>query len=536
MAIINQHDKRSNITYVYKSTSYWDKTKKQPRAKRTLIGKRDPNTNQIIPTDGRGKKRQNKTQPPQTTPQTTTNPTPTQPTTQTRKYYGTTYLLDQIAQKLKLDQDLKTTFPQTYKQILSLAYYIAQEDNSPLYRFEKWSTTHKHPHNTNIPSQHISEIFTNITQPQKNQFLNHFATRHAKKECWLYDTTSISSYSQTLKQVQWGKNKENDNLPQINLALAYGEDTNLPFYYRKLAKNIADVSTIKNLLADFEALGFNKPKLVLDRGFYSKTNVDLLLKDNTGFLMALKISLKFVRKSIEDMYEKIKHFEHYSEQYELYGVTVPLEWHLGKKRSGGEGCQIYLHLYYDIERAAEEAKSFDRQLSEMYRELLCGKHNPWHVKGYERFFVVCVSGEGKRVVVVNEGAVAGAKRYFGFFALLSCDGMDAVGALELYLNRGLVEKVFGNILDRLSLRRVLVSCEQSLDGGLFVCYVGLIFLSYIKRCMAEVGLFVEFSVQGLLDRLDVVECFEGGGLSVRVGEVTERQRALYVALGVDPPT
>ena len=30
MAIIKQLDKRSGITYVYESTSYWDKEKQQP--------------------------------------------------------------------------------------------------------------------------------------------------------------------------------------------------------------------------------------------------------------------------------------------------------------------------------------------------------------------------------------------------------------------------------------------------------------------------------------------------------------------------
>lgn len=56
MAIINQFDKRSGITYVYESVSYWDKEKQQPRAKRKLIGKRDPITGEIISTDGRGRK------------------------------------------------------------------------------------------------------------------------------------------------------------------------------------------------------------------------------------------------------------------------------------------------------------------------------------------------------------------------------------------------------------------------------------------------------------------------------------------------
>lgn len=53
MAIIQQHDKRSGITYVYESHSYWDKEKKTSRAKRTLIGRMDPVTGEIFPTDGR---------------------------------------------------------------------------------------------------------------------------------------------------------------------------------------------------------------------------------------------------------------------------------------------------------------------------------------------------------------------------------------------------------------------------------------------------------------------------------------------------
>ena len=57
MAMIKQLDKRSGITYVYESTSYWDRDKKQPRSKRTLIGRLDPDSGEVVPTDGRGKRR-----------------------------------------------------------------------------------------------------------------------------------------------------------------------------------------------------------------------------------------------------------------------------------------------------------------------------------------------------------------------------------------------------------------------------------------------------------------------------------------------
>jgi len=56
MAIIHQHDKRSGITYAYESHSYWDKEKRMTRANRALIGRVDPETGEIVPTDGRGKK------------------------------------------------------------------------------------------------------------------------------------------------------------------------------------------------------------------------------------------------------------------------------------------------------------------------------------------------------------------------------------------------------------------------------------------------------------------------------------------------
>ena len=69
MSLVKNKDKRTGITYVYESESYWDKEKQQPRSKRTLIGKLDEKTGEIIPTDGRGKKR--KSQPSSTDEKTT---------------------------------------------------------------------------------------------------------------------------------------------------------------------------------------------------------------------------------------------------------------------------------------------------------------------------------------------------------------------------------------------------------------------------------------------------------------------------------
>ena len=56
MGIVYQTDKRSGITYAYENQSFWDPALKRSKSKRKLIGRVDPDTKEIIPTDGRCKK------------------------------------------------------------------------------------------------------------------------------------------------------------------------------------------------------------------------------------------------------------------------------------------------------------------------------------------------------------------------------------------------------------------------------------------------------------------------------------------------
>jgi transposase len=47
-------------------------------------------------------------------------------------------------------------------------------------------------------------------------------------------------------------------------------------------------------------LGFDKIKLVMDRGFYSTNNISGLYKEHVKFLIAGKLSLKIVQNGIAD--------------------------------------------------------------------------------------------------------------------------------------------------------------------------------------------------------------------------------------------
>ena len=535
MAIVTQTDKRTGITYAYETQYYWDKEKQQSRAKRVCVGKVDPATKEIIPTRGRSRKKEEPTD----YPVSKRGPKPICETK--HLYYGATYMFDKLADELGLTADLKVCFPDSYKKLLSIAYYLILEDKNPLYRFEKWNYTHRHPYGADISSPRSSEFFSSITYDQINKFFRLQGKRRVDDEYWAYDSTSISSYSETLAQVQYGKNKEDDKLPQLNLLLVFGEESGLPFYYRKLAGNIPDSKTVKHLLEDLDILGFGKTKFVMDRGFYSEDNINGLYREHVKFLVGVKLSLKFIKSNLDAIYDDIRMFTNYDESIETYGYTVQTEWDYTQERpyKGDvikDKRRIYIHYYYSIEKGAEDEQAFDKRIAGLCRELLEDKPVESHRKAYEQFFEVKTTPKRGRQVYYKEDAIKEARKYLGYFALITNETMDAFTALHLYRMKDVVEKAFGNIKERLNMRRLLVSSEKGLDGKIFTEFVALILISHLDHKMKESGLYNNYTMQSLLDKLDVLECFEDANHSLRIGEMLVKQAEIYEALGVEAPT
>ena len=427
------------------------------------------------------------------------------------------------------------------KKLLSVAFYLILEDNNPLYRFEKWNLTHKHPYGQDIASPRSSEMFASISDDQVARFLKLQSRRRANDEYWAYDSTSISSYPETLNQVQWGKNKEDDKLPQINLLLVFGEKSGLPFYYRKLAGNIPDSKTVKHLLEDLDIQGFGKTKFAMDRGFYSETNINGLYKEHVKFLVGVKLSLKLIKSNLDDVYDDIRMFNNFDEGLNTYGLTVSAEWSYTQDRpcigdTLEEKRRIYIHYFYSIERGADEEQAFDKRIATLCNELLENKEVEEHRKAYAKFFEVNDTPARGRQVYYKEDEIKAARRYIGYFALITNEKMDAFTALHLYRMKDIVEKGFCNIKEKLNMRRLLSKSEKNLDGKIFNEFIALILIFCLDHKMKETDLYKSYTMQQLLDKLDVLECYEDENRALRIGEMLSKQAEIYETLGIELPT
>ena len=80
--------------------------------------------------------------------------------------------------------------------------------------------------------------------------------------------------------------------------------------------------------------------------------------------------------------------------------------------------------------------------------------------------------------------------------------------------------------------RMSVASEENFEGKLFVQFVALQIVSYIKKQMDEHGLFNNYTIQSLLDELDVIEYYQQPGKTHHLSEITEKQKNLYEMMNV----
>ena len=143
---INQVNKKTGVTYVYESASYWDKEKQQPRNKKICIGRLDSNGVFIAST--------------RLAPEQAAARDPV--VTASAEIIGASIILDTMTQQLSLESLLKASFPKEYRQILTMAYYLVSQ-GGPLSHCGTWCKSHAHPFGVPLTSQSITEILRTIS-------------------------------------------------------------------------------------------------------------------------------------------------------------------------------------------------------------------------------------------------------------------------------------------------------------------------------------------------------------------------------------
>lgn len=516
------HNKKTGTTYVYSVQSYWDKEKKAPRNKQVCIGKLDKATGEVIPS-----KRKHKTETP-ASPEF-----PKSETKATVRIAGPNLLLDKLVKDTGLGNALKRCFPAMNDDILSLVYFIVQK-GLPLSRSETWSTGHLHPSGKQLASQRISELLRSITEDDRQKFISLWLEKMTEHDYLCYDITSISSYASSNEYVKYGYNRDCEDLPQINLAMLFGQKSRLPAYYRRMQGNISDVATLKTTMKSLDFLGANSMHFILDRGFYSENNVNDLLARRHHFTMAVPSGRKWIENYIDRHYESISSLENYhqiNDTETLFAVTNLHKW-------GENGRRTYLHIYYNAHQAAEEFDKFTRKLLHYKQELETGNRIDAHEEHYARFFTVKETPKRGLRVSFNDAAIQQhRKRYAGFFAILSTSIKDPMEALRIYRAKDVVENSFDDLKNQLDMKRLRMHSSAAMDSRLFIQFLALILICQIRNTIQDNKILKNLTVREIMENMEtLVKITYSDRYGQLYTETSPMQREIMQAFGIVIPT
>lgn len=512
----HQTNKKTGVTYVYDVVSVWHKELGQARNKQVCVGKLDPISGELIPSK-------------RFSPQQAAIRDPA--VTASAQIVGPSVVLEAFSQRTGLDKILKTCFPNIHRQILAMANYLSIEGGA-LSHCESWAKSHEPALAASLTSQRISEILSFIGTDGKQTFLAQWISKALEDDYICYDITSVSSYSELNEFIKWGYNRDKEKLPQLNLAMLFGQKSALPVYYHRIPGNISDVSTLRNLLLTFKALNVTRLHYVMDKGFYSKKNVDALVENRDRFTLSVPLTNKWLLQTIDDIFEKIHGPEGYRKLDDeiLYVHSRLYPW-------GKENRRCYLHMYYNATNRARDVDKFNEELLQYKGEIESGRSVADHQTAYEDFLIQKTTP--KRGLQVSFNSVAVSKhisRYAGFQALLSNGIKDPVEAMRVYRDKDAVEKCFDDLKNSLDMKRLRMHTSATVDGRLFVQFIALILISAIRKELRSSGLIEKYTVRELLQEMKTLTKVKySGKYGYILTEITKAQRDILKALDIQLP-
>jgi hypothetical protein len=218
--------KSGNYTYLYESISYRNEDG-NPRNTRKIIGKIDPDSGAKI-----YKKEYIQRMIAQGTPveihDSILSFSADDIRNSTIKEFGLTYLLRVLAERSGMTAALSAASPKYCKQIYALASHLVA-CGDPFMHCQEWLSGADNIDNAgDLSSGKISKILKNLSFGEREAFFREWCRKRSESEYLALDITSVSSYSELIDDVEWGYNRDHENLAQINLCMLMGETSRLP--------------------------------------------------------------------------------------------------------------------------------------------------------------------------------------------------------------------------------------------------------------------------------------------------------------------
>ena len=431
---------------------------------------------------------------------------------------------------------LEKTFGDISKRILSAAIYQASEA-MPLYLAGEWASDIGNQ--DGMSSSTLSRMIDALGSDSAllSTFFTHWIEACGKPTSVIHDTTSLSSYSDSIDEVEWGYNRDGESLPQVNMALVVAKDSNLPIWFRMISGSIPDVASLKLTCTILKSLGLKQFSFSLDRGYFSRTNLIEMIENKIGFTIGVPTTqtqatnLILAHKALLESTESSflyngKRMRHTTCEYQITNHDKSLT-----KLSG--------HLFLDLERRESITGRMETTILELdklgsnqeFKTRL--EAEAWITEKARKLthYFKIMGNENKWIISRDTDAITQAISTAGVALILSSkNSLKAEEVLDDYRCRDIAENVFDTVKNGIGLHRLRTSSSTQANGRLFLAFIAVILRALIESKLKKSNLLSKYSVDeslAILKKIKQIKLLDGTVVNL---EIPKKARIIQEAI------
>ena len=413
---------------------------------------------------------------------------------------GLTWAALELAKDSGIRAHLQEVFgKETGEDLLYLAIYKLASGGAMM-TYDIWRQKVWLPQSRRLTGQKISELLSSVTREQVTKY---FKLRHNRQdEVWeeIYkkqpelrsrpieyalDNTSISTYSNTLSEAQYGHAKRDPELKQINYTIICDQRSGDIVFAYMYDGAVNDVSALSDILFAMQEAEFKLEKniLVTDRGYSSLVNVQKMINLEIKYLQGVR----YVEDSLKQRFAKhsdaLRKNAFYSSKEKAYAFTETEPW-TQNSSAGQLKLNNYIHLYRLVGHEDLTVQQISENADHIIRLKTAKRSVPQDLwAAYGRFVKSVTEKNGVTHWVRDTSKIDEAVECSGYFALRSNAVSDAFEALSIYRQRNMVEQDFYQLKNWLDGDRLRVGAV-SVQGKLLVNTIGTA-LRMMMLCRAK---------------------------------------------------
>lgn len=455
---------------------------------------------------------------------------------------GTFLVLRKIAEEKGLPGILERLFSkEDAAMLLDLAAYsIVCEDNAAQY-FPDYERTHPlfAPGMPIRSDSAVSAFYGSVGEERPPAFVAAWNERRDKSErIWIsYDSTNKVSQAGDLELVEFGRSKDGGCRPVFGVAIGWDKTHREPLFWEEYPGSVVDVSQLRWMLAKVRGLGYTCVGFILDRGYFSRANIEAMDAGAHAFLLMVKGRKRLVASLVEKVRGTFESsLAARAGRSGVYGTTVETKLWEDDKRTR------FVHVFHSAALEAAERADMEAQMDRAERWLAAhvgqaAPAEPW----IRRHYALDVEKKSGllRGWTPRADVLERELRLCGYFAMVSSEKMTAAGALALYKGRDPSEKLFRADKSHLGDRTARVQSDAALAGKNLTEFVALVLRNRIHTGLLDALETMDkkpnwLNVPAAIRELEKIEMVRlPDGIYRQDYALTATQKTILAAFGID---